>query len=240
MKSEEIKLIIREGEGLTVEFKEKYTSKIDRDIVAMANSRGGFILLGVSDDGKLTGEKLTNQMKAEICSLARNCDPHISITKITQTGDVVAIEVPEGPEKPYSCSSGYFRRLDGITQKMTQKEVRGIFRDTTDRLFESLPCRDIRPGNISIGKIRNFLKETGTSFRIIKTNLEPFLSSVGVFDDRVEVENPGGLPSGLSPLDFGKISMRRNLLIADLFHRMGKVERIGSGIACRRAERAGF
>lgn len=42
MNSERLKLLIAEGEGLTVEFKEKYTSKIDRDIVAMANSRGGF------------------------------------------------------------------------------------------------------------------------------------------------------------------------------------------------------
>ncbi len=95
MNNEDLKLIIAEGEGLTVEFKEKYTSKIDRDIIALANSRGGYILLGVSDDGKITGEKLTNQMKAEISSLARNCDPHISITKISQLGEVVAIEVPE-------------------------------------------------------------------------------------------------------------------------------------------------
>ena len=100
MNTDQLKLLIAEGEGLTVEFKEKYSSKIDRDIVAMANSRGGFILFGVKDDGKIIGEKLTNQMKAEICSLARNCDPHISITKISQAGDVVVIEISEGLEKP--------------------------------------------------------------------------------------------------------------------------------------------
>lgn len=38
MNPEELNLMIKEGEGLTVEFKEKYTSKIDRDVVAMANS----------------------------------------------------------------------------------------------------------------------------------------------------------------------------------------------------------
>jgi ATP-dependent DNA helicase RecG len=53
---------------------------------------------------------------------------------------------------------------------------------------------------------------------------------VNVFDDRVEIGNPGGIPAGLSPKDFGKASVRRNIIIADLFHRMGKVERIGSGI----------
>ena len=54
--------------------------------------------------------------------------------------------------------------------------------------------------------------------------------NVEVYDDRVEIVNPGGLPQGLDKRDFGKLSVRRNLILADLFHRMGKVERIGSGI----------
>ena len=53
---------------------------------------------------------------------------------------------------------------------------------------------------------------------------------VRVFDDRIEIENPGGLPDGLLKKDFGKSSVRRNPIIADLFHRMDKVEEIGSGI----------
>lgn len=54
--------------------------------------------------------------------------------------------------------------------------------------------------------------------------------SVNVFDDRVEIANPGGLPAGLTKENLGKESVRRNLIIADLFHRMHKVERVGSGI----------
>ena len=49
--SDKIQMLMQEGEGLTVEFKEKYTSRIDRDIVAFANSKGGLILLGVDDKG---------------------------------------------------------------------------------------------------------------------------------------------------------------------------------------------
>jgi ATP-dependent DNA helicase RecG len=53
---------------------------------------------------------------------------------------------------------------------------------------------------------------------------------VRIYDDRVEIENPGGLPDGITKRDFGKSSVRRNPIIADLFHRMGIVERMGSGI----------
>ena len=36
--ADKVKIAIREGEGLTVEFKEKYTSRIDEDMVAFAQS----------------------------------------------------------------------------------------------------------------------------------------------------------------------------------------------------------
>src|SRR5574341_1570241 len=90
-----VNLLIREGEGLMVEFKEKYTSKIDEDIVAFANTKGGVILLGVRDDRTIGGEQLTNDMKGRINSLARNCKPDIPVNAI-QIDDVVVIEVPEG------------------------------------------------------------------------------------------------------------------------------------------------
>jgi ATP-dependent DNA helicase RecG len=50
------------------------------------------------------------------------------------------------------------------------------------------------------------------------------------FEGRLEIINPGGLPHGLSEADFGRISVRRNELIADLFYRLDKVERAGTGI----------
>jgi len=53
---------------------------------------------------------------------------------------------------------------------------------------------------------------------------------VEIYDDRVEITNPGGLPRGLHEKDFGRISVRRNEIIADLFYRMDKVERAGTGI----------
>jgi len=52
---------------------------------------------------------------------------------------------------------------------------------------------------------------------------------VEVYDDRVEIINPGVFP-GAQKKDFGKISVRRNEHIADLFFRMDKVERAGTGI----------
>jgi len=54
--------------------------------------------------------------------------------------------------------------------------------------------------------------------------------TVEVFDDRVEISNPGGLVSAVPRSEFGKRSASRNPLIFGLFERMRLVEQIGSGI----------
>ena len=53
---------------------------------------------------------------------------------------------------------------------------------------------------------------------------------VELYDDRVEISNPGGLVSAIKPADFGKRSHSRNPLIFGLFARMQLVEQVGSGI----------
>jgi len=55
------------------------------------------------------------------------------------------------------------------------------------------------------------------------------VTMVEVYDDRVEISNPGGLLIGVKK-DFGKKSMTRNPLIFGLFTRMSLVEQVASGI----------
>ena len=54
---------------------------------------------------------------------------------------------------------------------------------------------------------------------------------IELFDDRVEISNPGGLVSAIPRNEFGKRSLSRNPLIFGLFERMRMVEQIGSGIS---------
>ena len=64
---------------------------------------------------------------------------------------------------------------------------------------------------------------------------------VAIFDDRLEVENPGLLPFGLTVDDLRRgISKLRNRVIGRVFHELGLIERWGSGVqrmmaACRAA-----
>ena len=51
-----------------------------------------------------------------------------------------------------------------------------------------------------------------------------------IFDDRIEISNPGGLPKGLRPEDFGTRSVLRNPQIASLLNRIELIEKMGTGI----------
>ncbi|MFA9389673.1 MAG: RNA-binding domain-containing protein [Prolixibacteraceae bacterium] len=53
---------------------------------------------------------------------------------------------------------------------------------------------------------------------------------VELYEDRVEISNPGGLVSAIDIKNFGKRSHSRNPLIFGLFARMHLVEQVGSGI----------
>ena len=54
---------------------------------------------------------------------------------------------------------------------------------------------------------------------------------VEVFDNRVEISNPGGLPGGLNPADFGTKSVTRNRILAALLQRIHFIEKAGTGIS---------
>lgn len=61
------------------------------------------------------------------------------------------------------------------------------------------------------------------------------VTMIEVYDDRVEISNPGGLLLGVKN-DFGRKSMTRNPLIFGLFTRMDLVEQVASGIPRMREE----
>ena len=55
---------------------------------------------------------------------------------------------------------------------------------------------------------------------------------VSMFSDRIEIVSPGGLPEGVTKHDYlqGNLSIPRNPIVANVFFRLGYIERYGSGV----------
>ena len=131
MTPDDLRILIRKGEGTTLEFKESLSSSFARELVALTNTIGGKILLGVRDDGTVIGVNHSNTLRARIQDIARNCDPPVKVLA-DPVGGVFAVHVKEGDAKRVQCSDGFFWCQGSVTQKPNRDEIR-------DFIFTTLP-----------------------------------------------------------------------------------------------------
>ncbi len=139
MTLDDLQILIQKGEGTTLEFKESLSSSFARELVALANTIGGKILLGVRDDGTVVGVQDTNTLRARIQDIARNCDPPVQVLA-EPVGGVFAVHVRESSAKPVQCSEGFFWRQGAVTQKLSRDEIRDLFRLEGVVRFDLAPC----------------------------------------------------------------------------------------------------
>ncbi|HMP29278.1 MAG TPA: ATP-binding protein, partial [Saprospiraceae bacterium] len=66
--------LINQGENVSVEFKEQevHADSVSKEIVAMLNTSGGNILIGVSDDGIIKGVDASKDWDQWVSNIARN------------------------------------------------------------------------------------------------------------------------------------------------------------------------
>jgi len=117
MRRKELLEIIEEGESITTEFKRKFSSpeKIAREMIAFANTKGGYIIFGVDDDKTIVGVE-SEKSEAELIKDAAEtfCEPPLeySLSYIEVEGkEIVIAEIPESNNKPHRLQD-YLKHFD--------------------------------------------------------------------------------------------------------------------------------
>jgi ATP-dependent DNA helicase RecG len=129
-----IKTLIAQGENIAVEFKREDVSpeSIAKEMVAFANSSGGNILIGVEDDGVISGISTTKLDEAWVTNIARNnVVPSLDVLIHAENIDsknVLLVEIPKGKNKPYQTNKYQFLIRVGSTNRVaTQWELLRLF-----------------------------------------------------------------------------------------------------------------
>ncbi len=343
MTNTELKIILAEGESHNVEFKANFDKSIAEEAVAFANASGGRIFVGIDDAGKAAGTDVSNAAKSRYQDLLRQIMPEL-VCSVDVFENILIICVPEGTEKPYGCSRGFYLRVGPNSQKLNRNEIisfiksegrvrfdelvnnsakypkdfnskayvhfLGLSRISADALnkdsiLQNLGCisksgetkkftnagvlffannqagvvphssivcalyKGVEKVHIIDSKefsgdiISNiedsvmFLKKhLNLSYEITGLRRNDILEipevalreaivnavchrdyfekgarvMVELFDNRLEISNPGSLPNGLNSKNFGKRSITRNSIIASILHRANYIERMGTGI----------
>ncbi|MBA3046164.1 MAG: putative DNA binding domain-containing protein [Candidatus Thermoplasmatota archaeon] len=199
--ADDMDLLLQEGEGYKVEFKEA-VSRLDKEMCAFANSSGGAIYIGIADNNEIKSYKLTNKLKSEIIDIARNCDPPITIS-VQQTGDIIKIDIPEGDNKPYGCANGFYLRIGPNSQKMTRDEIIVLIKSEGKiRFDELLETKFGYPTDFDKNKLSRFLELA----RLSKTiKVDKVLLNLGVAEKEegeLYINNSGVLFFAKEPQKF--------------------------------------
>lgn len=136
--TETIQSLIDSGEGYNVEFKVRVPSivrELTEEICAFANADGGYLLIGVDDNGQIIGTGLENDKRSAIqgsiseISPALHCDMYaVNIEDKT----VWVIDVPSGKDKPYIFSGSIFVREEQTHRNFVlSKKCAVSFRNAT-------------------------------------------------------------------------------------------------------------
>ncbi|EGR4076413.1 putative DNA binding domain-containing protein [Vibrio cholerae] len=108
METEELLAIIANGEDSRHQFKQNITraESLVPELAAFSNSKGGLLLIGVTDEGGIQGLTIEDMGRINqlVSNAAKDVKPPISVTTenvALPSGMVMVVDVPEGISKPY-------------------------------------------------------------------------------------------------------------------------------------------
>ena len=130
---------ISNGEDSFTQFKENITNneKLAEELVAFSNSKGGFLIIGVSDNHDILG--LSDDDIRRLNLLIGNVinsnivPPIYPMTEIKVIDDkkLLILEISEGVSKPYSTNKGvYLTKAGSDKRKISPEELKRLFAES--------------------------------------------------------------------------------------------------------------
>lgn len=150
MHIQDIEKVVLQGESDVLEFK-KSTSELEsaaRTLCAFLNQKGGMVLLGISNNGKLLGQDISDGTRQEIARTLHKFEPsaNIDVRFITLPNDkqVIALHAePNTSVAPYVFAGKAYIRLQSVTSTMPQKHYEQLLLTRMQKNvdWESLPAK---------------------------------------------------------------------------------------------------
>lgn len=161
--AEKIKQLIAQGENLAVEFKREDVSpdSVAKEMVAFANAGGGSLLIGVEDDGQISGILHSKVEEVWAVNIARNnIIPALDIMASMELVDekrILFVEVPKGKDKPYQTNKYQFLVRVGSTNRVaTQTELLRLFQHSGALHYDKLGVERTSESLLNYSKVSQY------------------------------------------------------------------------------------
>ncbi|QTA89440.1 ATP-binding protein [Desulfonema magnum] len=162
-----LKEILKKGASPTVEFKRDSVrnERLAKELGAMANFRGGILVLGADDKGKPVG--LTRDDNEErLQNICYNFEPPLQVAVESGSTDkktLLVVKITDNYEKPYAYKSQtrniYYIRSGTVSREATRAELRRMFQQSAELHYEVLPLSNTSVETLNYHLMRSFFKE---------------------------------------------------------------------------------
>jgi len=214
MRVEDLEKLVAQGESEKVEFKKStgQCTEAAKAVCAMLNGHGGVVVFGVSDRAEIVGQQVSAKTLEDIACELRNIEPAVmpEIETVTVGDNKTAIILGHAFSLLRHGEGFLFDRVPIAGRVVPGKMVREDY-----PLYPPLATREAIANAICH---RDYTIHGGAV-------------ALAMYDDRLEVINPGILHFGITPekLSHPHDSQPWNPIIASVFYRAGIIERWGAG-----------
>ncbi|MBI4778768.1 putative DNA binding domain-containing protein [Candidatus Desantisbacteria bacterium] len=177
--------LISIGENERIEFKESLdiidagNRNIANEMAAFANTKGGYIIVGVNDAGRIVGVQDITHLEEKIMNIASDkLYPPIQLIFFNikvEDKNVAVIEIPQGVNRPYEPA--YIRR-GSTKRKATREELRRLYQEGGLIEFDRTKISGSNLEDLDFDKIENYLQMiTGKKFEDLEISKERLLEN---------------------------------------------------------------
>jgi len=228
MEKKEIIKLIKDGENETNEYKESFDKETIETAGAFANTKGGIILIGVSDKGKVKGVQIGKEsLKDWANQISQSTDPRVipEIETVEIDGkNIAVIQIKEFPIKPVSVKGRCFRRVKNSNRVMTPQEIAQMHMIATGTTWDSYLVDDKTIKDIDPRKVEKYIalaQETGRKKAISSKPIELLTKMKFIRDGKPTwaavllfgKETPS--PRLLSPIHCGRFKLDKTIILDD-------------------------
>ena len=179
-------------ESEVVELKAEVVGDICKEVIAFANTKGGTLYIGVSDDGSVVGVKNADQVILQLNNMIRDSiKPDVTMfvgykTQHVGDKDIIAVTIQKGTDRPYYLGSkglkpsGVYVRNGTSSDPATDSAIRRMIKETDGDNFESMRSLE---QNLSFEAAEKQFEKQNIPFDAAKMQTLGMISADGIYSN---------------------------------------------------------
>ena len=204
-----LKQRIAQGENSTTEFKERCDQEAIETAAAFANTSGGIILIGVSDNREITGFTIGKETLRDVANrISQAIDPRVVMeleSANIEGKSVLLVQITESQIKPVSVKGTCYKRVGNSNRVMSPQEIAQMHLKSVGQTWDQLSVVSAKNHDIDEQKIQWYLTRREESRNVVQPQnmaVPDLLRNINCISEEETLTHAGILFFGKHPQRF--------------------------------------